>query len=145
MEVVRDVDLDEAELAEATCARAQAEAVEWGRMLAFYEMREAAIERVENPRMFQKQAELSMIAMEIGRRTGLSEMQVVYRVAAARRVRDKAPSVWAAFQEGRLDAVRIREISGAIESSSGRSPSRASTFGWSATPIRTPLPSCGAG
>jgi hypothetical protein len=115
MEVVRDVAPNEAELAKATCARAKAEAVEWGRMLAFYEMREAAIERVENPRMFQKQAELSMIAMEIGRRTGLSEMQVVHRVAAARRVRDQAPSVWAAFQAGRLDAARVREISGAIE------------------------------
>lgn len=115
MEVVRDVELAEAKLAEATCTRAQAEAVEWGLMLAFHEMREAAIERVEHPRLFQKQAELSMIAMEIGRRTGLSEMQVTYRVAAARRVRDKAPSVWAAFQAGRLDAARVREISSAIE------------------------------
>jgi hypothetical protein len=115
MELVSVFDEAEAGLAEATRARARAEAVEWGRMLAFHEMRAVAIERVENPRVFQRQAELSMIALEIARQTGLSEMQVVCRVAAARRVRDKAPLVWAAFQAGRLDAARVREISGAIE------------------------------
>ncbi|HJR90594.1 MAG TPA: DUF222 domain-containing protein [Aeromicrobium sp.] len=112
---VAEVEVAEAGLAEAARQRAQAEAVEWARILAFHEMREAAIEQVENPRVFQKQAELSLIALEIGRQTGLSEMQVRYRVAAARRVRDKAPSVWTAFADGRIDAARVREISGAIE------------------------------
>jgi len=115
MEAICDAELGEAGLADATRSRARAEALEWTRMLDFQEMREAAIEDVEYPRLFQKQAELSMIAMEIGRQTGLSEMQVVHRVAAARRVRAKALSVWTAFQDGRIDAARVREISGAIE------------------------------
>jgi hypothetical protein len=115
MEAVREVEVAEAGLANATRSRAQAEAVEWARMLDFHEMRSAAIKQAENPRMFQHQAELSMIALEIARQTGLSEMQVLYRVSAARRVRDQAPLVWAAFQGGRLDAARVREISGAIE------------------------------
>lgn len=115
MEAVREIDEAEAGLAEATRARARAEAVEWARMLDFHELREAAIKRAVDPRVFQQQAELSMIALEIARQTGLSEMQVLYRVAAARRVRDRAPGVWAAFHAGRLDAARVREISGAIE------------------------------
>ena len=115
MELVSVFEEAEVELADATRSRAQAEAVEWARMLDFHEMREAAIKQVENPRVFQQQAELSMIALEIARQTGLSEMQVCHRVAAARRVRDTAPLVWAAFQAGRVDAARVREISGAIE------------------------------
>jgi len=115
MELVSVFEEAEAGLADATRSRARAEAIEWARMLDFHEMREAAIKRVENSRVFQQQAELSMIAFEMARQTGLSEMQVLYRVAAARRVRDRAPGVWAAFQAGRLDAARVREISGAIE------------------------------
>ncbi|MFL6089909.1 MAG: DUF222 domain-containing protein [Aeromicrobium sp.] len=110
-----EIEVAEAGLAEATRLRARAEVVEWSRMLAFHEMREAAIKRVENPRVFQRQAELSAIALEITRKTGLSEMQVFLRIAAARRVRDYTPFVWSAFQAGRIDAARVREISSAIE------------------------------
>ena len=56
-----------------------------------------------------------MIAMAIGRNTGMSEGQVSVLVSAARRVRDKTPAVWAAFKDGRIDAHRVRHISGAID------------------------------
>ena len=107
--------LTHAVLVDVVSARARAEWVEWSTMLAFYEQREAAIEERENPRLFERQAELSMIAMQIGRNTGMSEGQVAVLVSAARRVRDKAPLVWAAFADGRVDAPRVRHISGAID------------------------------
>ena len=108
-------DAAEARLASVVRARSRAEAVEWAVELDYFEQCEAAIKALENPRVFQQQAELSMIAAEIGRNTGLSEAQVSHRVAAARRVRDHTPSVWAAFAEGRIDAARVREVSGAVE------------------------------
>lgn len=108
-------DVTEARLASVVRSRAQAEAVEWAAELAYFEWRESSIKMVENPRVFQQQAELSQIAAEIGRSTGLSEAQVSHRVAAARRVRDHAPAVWEAFADGRLDAARVREIAGAVE------------------------------
>ena len=107
--------ISEADLASVTGARAQHEWVEWSTMLGFYEQREAAIKERENPRLFERQAELSAIAMQIGRNTGMSEGQVSVLVSAARRVRDKTPTVWAAFEAGRIDAPRVRQISGAID------------------------------
>ena len=115
METTFVSEISEADLASATGARAHREWVEWSTMLAFYEQREAAIKERENPRLFERQAELSMIAMEIGRNTGMSEGQVSVLVSAARRVRDETPTVWAAFEAGRIDAPRIRHISGAID------------------------------
>jgi hypothetical protein len=115
METTFASEISEADLASATGARAQREWVEWSTMLAYSEQREAAIRERENPRLFERQAELSMIAMEIGRSTGMSEGQVWALVSAARRVRDETPSVWAAFEAGRVDAPRVRHISGAID------------------------------
>ena len=115
METTFVSEISEADLAAATGARAHREWVEWSTMLGYYEQREAAIKERENPRLFERQAELSMIAMEIGRNTGMSEGQVSVLVSAARRVRDKTPTVWAAFEAGRIDAPRIRHISGAID------------------------------
>lgn len=115
METTFVSEISEADLASATGARAHREWVEWSTMLAFYEQREAAIKERENPRLFERQAELSIITLEIGRHTGMSEAQVCYRLAAARRVRDRAPQAWTAFREGRIDAARVREISGAID------------------------------
>lgn len=111
----RTLNVAEDRLAELVRSRAQAEAAEWAAELDHFERREAAIDGRSNPRVFERQAELSMIAAEIGRSTGLSEAQVSHRVAAARRVRNHAPTVWAAFAEGRIDAARVREIAGAVE------------------------------
>jgi hypothetical protein len=108
------LDATEARFAPVTVARAQAEAAEWAWMLKTYEAEEAAIRASANPRIFQREAELSAIALDVGRQTGLSEAQVCHRVAAARRVRDRAPLVWAAFSAGRIDAARTREIASAI-------------------------------
>ena len=114
-QITRTPDATEAHLASVVRSRAQAEAVEWLTILDHFEQRESSITAVENPRVFQQQAESSQIAAEIGRSTGLSEVQVSHRVAAARRVRDRAPSVWEAFADGRIDAARVREIGGAVE------------------------------
>ena len=115
METTFVSEISEADLTSATGGRAQREWIEWSTMLAFYEQREAAIKERENPRLFERQAELSMIAMQIARNTGRSEGQVSVLVSSARRVRDKTPTVWAAFKDGRVDAPRIRHISGAID------------------------------
>ena len=84
-------------------------------MLGFYEQREAVIRERENPRLFERQAELAMIAMQIGRNTGMSEGQVSVLVSAARRVRDNTPTAWAAFAAGQIDGHRVRHISSAID------------------------------
>ncbi|HUP99737.1 MAG TPA: DUF222 domain-containing protein, partial [Aeromicrobium sp.] len=99
----------------ATRERARAEAAEWASMLAYFESRESEIQARANPRLFERQAELSTIALDIGRATGHSEAQVCHRVAAARRLRDKTPAVWSAFAQGRVDAARVREIAGAVD------------------------------
>jgi hypothetical protein len=114
-QITHKADVAEAYLASVVRSRARAEAVEWAAELEYFEQREAAIKRAENPRVFQQQAELSQIAAEIGRYTGSSESQVSHRVAAARRIRDHAPTVWQAFADGRVDAARAREIAAAIE------------------------------
>ena len=54
------------------------------------------------------------MALTIGQQFGLSEGQVCGRVAVAERVMACTPGVWAAFEAGRLDERRIREISGAV-------------------------------
>jgi len=114
-QIAHEPDVAEARLASVVRTRAQAEAVEWMTILSHFEQRESSIKAVENPRLFQQQAELSQIAAEIGRSAGLSEAQVSHRVAAARRIRDHAPTVWHAFTIGRVDAARVREISGAVD------------------------------
>lgn len=115
METTFASEIAEADLAAATGSRARSEWVEWSTMLAYYEQREAVIKERENPRLFERQAELSMIAMEIGCKTGMSEGQVSVLVSAARRVRDETPTVWAAFEAGRVDAPRVRHISNTID------------------------------
>lgn len=113
--IAHDSDVTEARLVSVVRSRARAEAVEWAAELDYFEQRESSIKAVANPRVFQVQAEFSQIAAEIGRSTGLSEAQVSHRVAAARRIRDHAPTVWDAFADGRVDGPRVREIAGAVE------------------------------
>lgn len=108
------IDSAETRTASVTVARAKAEWAEWAWMLDEFEAHEAAIKGSDNPRVFERQAELAAISLELGQWTGRSEAQVSYVVAAARRVRDQAPSVWLAFADGRIDASRTREIAGAI-------------------------------
>ncbi|EFQ82791.1 HNH endonuclease domain protein [Aeromicrobium marinum DSM 15272] len=94
-------------------AQARAEAESWSAMLEFREAEHARTEAVESPML--RLVERSAIALEIGQAMGLSEGQVVHRLAAAQRVRDSAPHVWVAFSRGRIDGARVREISLTIE------------------------------
>jgi hypothetical protein len=82
-------------------------------MLAFNEAEVAKADAVESP--LRRQMEKSLIPLTMGQAMGLSEGQVMGRVAMARRVRDHTPQVWLAFNDGRIDASRIREISQTIE------------------------------
>jgi len=64
---------------------------------------------------FRRMVERSAIPLTIGQLTGLSEGQVSSRLAAADRVRRSAPNTWTAFREGRVDGLRVREISRAVD------------------------------
>jgi hypothetical protein len=59
--------------------------------------------------------ERGAIALAIGEATGLSEGQVVHKLAAADRVRQKAPAVWDAFGDGLIDFARVRDISATVD------------------------------
>ena len=103
----------EADLADAARLRARAEAVEYGRMLAFHDAECAKADETESS--LRRQVEKGMVPLTIGQAMGLSEGQVQVRLAMARRVRSQAPQVWLAFGDGRIDAARVREISQTIE------------------------------
>ena len=92
--------------------QSKAEARTWSAMLAF---EDAELARTEALPVLRRTVERAAIALEIGQATGLSEGQVHDRLTTARRVRDRAPMTWLAFRDGRVDAVRVREISSTIE------------------------------
>ena len=96
-------------------ARAQAisEAASFMGMVRYRDVEEARIAELGSS--MRALVERSMIALEIGQAMGLSEHQVVSRLAVADRVIEKAPSCWAAFTEGLIDAARVREISSGLD------------------------------
>jgi hypothetical protein len=93
--------------------RARAEFVEVETMLEYRRAEHQRTARVE-PSM-RRALERSAIALAIGEAMNLSEAQVFHRLAAADRVRDKAPTVWAAFGDGLVDFARVRDISSTID------------------------------
>ena len=101
------------DLRRVTRERAKAEAAEWAAMVGY---RDGALTRLRRDATPMRQMlERSAVALQIASETGLSEGQVVHRLAAADRVIEHAPKVWTAFGRGHLDAGRVREISLTIE------------------------------
>ncbi len=96
------------DLVEASAARARAEAVEWAAMIGFRDAELARIVRVERP--MQRLVETVGIAKEIALAMGLSEGQVIQRLAAAERLTEHAPLTWMSFIAGGIDAARAKEI-----------------------------------
>ncbi len=92
----------------ATRAVARAEAAQYSAMLAFRDAEEARISGLDSP--MRQLVERSAIPMSIGQAMGLSENQVWSRLATADRMVEHAPTCWAAFTEGQIDAARVREI-----------------------------------
>lgn len=103
-----------ADLAEALRERARAEWRTWSTLAALADDEEAAVRAGDSPSLI-REAELSFIPHEIGQTAHWSDAQVSSRIAQARRVRDRTPSAWNAFREGRIDEARAREISFGIE------------------------------
>ena len=103
---------DEA-MTSATRAVARAEAAQFSAMLAFRDAEETRIARLESP--MRQLVERSAIPMSIGQAMGLSENQVWSRLATADRMVAHAPTCWAAFCEGLIDAARVREISTGLD------------------------------
>lgn len=93
--------------------RAKAEAWELSAMLDFREAEIARTAQVEPP--MRRQLERSAIALTIGEAMGLSEGQVVNKLAVAERVREKSPHVWDAFGDGLIDFSRVRDIAATID------------------------------
>lgn len=101
--------MDEGRLTDLTRIRAVAEAAEWAAMLDYAIRQEAEANAAETTAL-QRQVNISVIAVEIGAATGLSEHQVHRRLMAAERVHDEAPQTWLAFGSGSIDAVRVLAI-----------------------------------
>src|SRR5690554_4143285 len=92
--------------------RARAEAVLWSQMLAY---RDRAVARsLGQDSVMRRWVEHTAVPMEIGQAAGLSETQVMLMLCAADRVREHTPGVWAAFEQGRVDASRVRAIATTI-------------------------------
>ena len=107
-------DQDPGVLTLLTRQRAVAEAAEWSALLRYSDARRATLTESATDPMNAHVAR-SSVAVEIAQATGLSEAQVVARVAIADRIRSRTPRTWTAFQTGLLDAARVREISAAVE------------------------------
>ncbi len=88
--------------------QARAEARSVVAMLEYRDAEMARIELLESP--MRRLVERGAIALAIGEAMGLSEGQVVHRLAFADRVRDQSPTTWEAFVDGRIDLMRVREV-----------------------------------
>ncbi len=97
----------------AARALAEAEAASFVAMVRYRDAEEVRIAELESP--MRALVERSMIALEIGQEMGLSEHQVLSRLAVADRVIEHAPTCWAAFCDGLIDAARVREISSGLD------------------------------
>ena len=100
-------------LSDAVRRQAMAEAHTIQAMVDYRDAEMARTALVES--FLRRKVERSAIALTIGEATGLSEAQVQLRLSVADRVREKAPRVWEAFVDGRLDFARVRDISAAVE------------------------------
>ena len=100
-------------LTDASRERARAEAREVAAMLAYRDAEHARTASVE-PAM-RRQVERAAVPMVIGEATGFSEGQIHHLLSSAQTVRDRAPHAWAAFVDGRIDRVRVREIAHTID------------------------------
>ena len=114
MKQVVDADVAVDVAVEVVRASARAEFVVWSTLLDETDRAIDAINASDVTPMV-KQVELSFVAQELGQRICWSEGQVSHLVAKARRLRDKAPTVWAAFAAGLIDAARAREIASTID------------------------------
>jgi hypothetical protein len=89
--------------------RARAEARE---VVAMLDFRDRELERiaaeVESP--MKRLVERGAVALAIGEAMGFSEGQVQHRLSFADTVRDQSPTTWGAFEQGRIDLARVREI-----------------------------------
>jgi hypothetical protein len=92
--------------------RARAEASEIVDMLRFRDAELIRTAGIESPMV--RLVERSAIALEIGQAMGLSEGQVTNRLAAAERLRGRAPQTWLAFRRGDVDWARSREIASTL-------------------------------
>jgi hypothetical protein len=100
-------------LTESTRALARAEWVQWSALLEAADRLDAEVDRIDDH--FHRMTTRSAIPLTLGRATGLSEGQVSSRLAVAARLRAHAPGVWAAFEDGRIDGARARELSRALD------------------------------
>jgi hypothetical protein len=85
---------------------------EFRELAAMLEFRDVELERIEAEAdsAMRRFVERGAIALAIGEAMGFSEGQVQYRLSFADTVRDQSPATWAAFAEGVIDLVRVREI-----------------------------------
>jgi hypothetical protein len=88
--------------------RARAEAREVVAMLDFRDLELERIAQVESP--MKRLVERGAVALAIGEAMGFSEGQVQHRLSFADTVRDQSPTTWGAFEQGRIDLARVREI-----------------------------------
>ena len=103
----------QARLASSRTARARAEWAEWQALVDAARELHGHIDAEPEP--LRRLVMRSGVGLTLGRRLGLSEGQVASRVMAAERVIASTPSVWEAFEAGRLDGVRVREVSWAVD------------------------------
>ncbi|MET0928799.1 MAG: DUF222 domain-containing protein, partial [Aeromicrobium sp.] len=93
--------------------RARAEFFEVERMLDYRDAEYARTAQLESS--MRRRIERSAIALTIGESMNLSEAQVVHKLAAADRVREKTPQVWGAFGDGVVDFARVRDIAATVD------------------------------
>ncbi|WP_375002849.1 DUF222 domain-containing protein [Aeromicrobium sp. CTD01-1L150] len=96
-----------------TRAQAQAEAAVWSAMLCYRDAELARIDALGSS--LQQATERAGLVLEIAQAVGLSEAQTYARLAVADRGRECAPATWLAFCAGRIDGVRVRDISRTLD------------------------------
>jgi len=101
----------QARLAASRTARVRAEWAEWQALVDVARELHAQIDAEPEP--LRRLVMRSGVALTLGNRMGLSEGQAIARVTVAERAIDRTPSVWVAFEAGRVDGARVWEISAA--------------------------------
>ena len=100
--------------ADVVRAQAQIDWAVWARLADDLDREEAAVRAGDAPALVQ-QVELAAIPCDVGRQAHWSEAQVSRIASQARRLRDRTPRVWVAFEEGRIDQAKAREIAVAVD------------------------------
>src|SRR5688572_3343709 len=105
--------LESVRKAQRQCARADFQ--RWSTALAFRDSRVAELDRDEKLSPMARRKAVNAIALELAQALRVSEQAVWRLLERARRLKDRAPVVWAAFATGMITEQKVVVVASALE------------------------------